>query len=711
MLVRGLSLAALALGLSFLPLGAQPGKELVKDYIKKDTRAETVKATLAAFGLPTLDGPWSFAGPFPLPDQNAFSKAYPPEKNVDLKATYTVEGVKGEITWQSMPKLELGKIVDLSRLFLKHRNNQNVYLYHEFTSPEEFSLPLSLGSDDAIAVFFNGKNLFSSSVVRPAKADQDSVMLDVKVGTNKLLLKVGQYSGQWAVYVSPDLPKLVGGSVIKRLERDFPPASETKTIASSASIESASYALTTLPIPEEANLEVGGLGFRPDGKLLVCTRRGDVWLVHNPTVEDLSQLKITRFATGLHEALGMHVVDDRTVYVIHRPELTKLVDRDGDGTADEFTTVSDRWGVSGNYHEYAFGPARNRSGHFFLNLNVAFGDGHQARSPWRGWCLKIDPSTGAMEPWAYGLRSPNGINFSPHGDLFYCDNQGEWCATNKLCHLQQGKFYGHQASLRWVKDSAFAKDAPTDDKLPSGMLYDGQKGPTANSPEGMPPVVPPAVWFPYGRMGNSASEPIWDTTGGKFGPYTGQIFVGDQTKASVMRVALEKVNGVFQGACFPFRAGLQCGVNRLAFAPDGSLLVGETNRGWGSIGGKPWGLQRIAYTGTLPFEIHHIALTKDGFDLTFTKPLDANSIEKLTNISIGSFTYIYHSTYGSPEVDKRAENVTSAKLSADGRTLSVAGPVLKKGRVYEFRLEGVKAKDGSNVLHPEAYYTLNELAK
>ena len=62
----------------------------------------------------------------------------------------------------------------------------------------------------------------------------------------------------------------------------------------------------------------------------------------------------------------------------------------------------------------------------------------------------------------------------------------------------------------------------------------------------MPEVEPPAIWFPYGRMGQSVSEPIWDTTGGKFGPFAGQCFVGDQMKAIVMRVVLEKVNGVWQ---------------------------------------------------------------------------------------------------------------------------------------------------------------------
>jgi hypothetical protein len=240
------------------------------------------------------------------------------------------------------------------------------------------------------------------------------------------------------------------------------------------------------------------------------------------------------------------------------------------------------------------------------------------------------------------------------------------------------------------------------------MLYDGQKGPDRNSPSGMPAVDPPAIWFPYGRMGQSASEPVWDTTGGKFGPFAGQCFVGDQTRSTVMRVALEKVNGVYQGACFPFRSGLQCGVNRLAYGPDGALYVGQTNRGWGSVGGKPYGLQRIAFAGDVPAEVHHITLTKTGFDLTFTKPLADVTPDAVT---LKSFSYIYHSQYGCPEMDPRGEKITAAKLSPDRTTVSLAVAGLKPGRVYEFRLPDVKTVDGTQVLHPEAYYTLNELVK
>jgi hypothetical protein len=688
--------AVLAALLVAAPAAAQPKNE----YVKRPTRAETVRATLAAFDLPALDGKWYYAGPFENHGGAGFDTAYPPEGRVDLKATYPGKG-GATVGWKELPRFRTGAVYDLAALFPTAKRDACVYLYTEFEAKQAVVLPLFLGSDDTVSVWLDRTRLLHENQVRAAAPDQNRVELRMSAGTHRLLVKVCQSGGEWAVYVQPGLPDSLPPQVAKQFARDFPSAAA----AGDDPAEARHYAVTTFNPPADCVLEVGGLAFRPDGKLLACTRRGEVWLIDNPA--DPAKARFTRFAAGLHEPLGMWAEGDRTVYVVQRPELTRMTDRDGDGRADAFATVCDKWGVSGDYHEFAFGPARSPDGHFFVTLNVGFGGGHQAKAPWRGWCVRIDPKTGEMEPWAYGLRSPNGVTVAPDGELFYADNQGEWVATNKLHHLKRGRFYGHQAGLKWVKDSPFAGLVP--DRVPSGMRYDGER-PDDPWRTKYPDVDPPCVWFPYGRMGQSASEPVWDTTGGKFGPFAGQCFVGDQTRSSVMRVALEKVNGVYQGACFPFRGGLQCGVNRIAFGPDGAMVVGQTNRGWGSVGGKPYGLQRITFSGEVPFEVHTMAVTPAGFDLLFTKPLDPKAVRPESFV-LKSFTYVYASQYGYPETDTRPEKVMAATVSADGRRVSLAVPGRRKGRVYDLRLTGVRSAAGDEVLHPEAYYTLNELPK
>lgn len=443
--------------------------------------------------------------------------------------------------------------------------------------------------------------------------------------------------------------------------------------------ESSSYRITTMPLPEGQSVEGGAIAFRPDRKLLLATRRGDLWLISNPLSDDLKKITWKKFATGLHEPLGLTVVPDG-VYVAQRPELSLLRDTDHDDVADEFVTVNDRFAVSGDYHEFLYGPARDAAGNLFLTLNVGFGKGAPSSAMYRGCVVRISPQ-GELTPWAWGLRSPNGVGFSPQGRLFYTDNQGEWIPVCKLQEVRQGEFYAHRASLKWKPGHREG------DKVA---------------------VTPPAIWFPY-SLSRSATEPVWDATGNKFGPFAGQCFVGELTSSRVIRVFLEEVGGRMQGACFNFVEGFQSGVNRLAFAADGSLFVAQTNRGWGSIGGQNDGLQRVIYTGKMPFEIHSMPVTSAGWKVVFTKPVDRKMAAAGSSYFLESYTYHLWSTYGSPEIERRRNEISAVTVAEDGLSVQLTVPKRETGRVYHIQVRGLRAADGSELLHPDAYYTLNAL--
>jgi hypothetical protein len=209
-------------------------------------------------------------------------------------------------------------------------------------------------------------------------------------------------------------------------------------------------------------------------------------------------------------------------------------------------------------------------------------------------------------------------------------------------------------------------------------------------------------------MGQSASDFQVDQSGGKFGPYTGQIFVGDQTISVVMRVTLEKIGDAWQGACYPFREGFRSGVHRLAFGKDGSLWVGGTDRGWGARGGRRDSLERVMFTGVVPFEMKQLAIAADGFDVTFTKPVDPATAQDLKSWTASSWTYEYHPTYGCPEMESAAQTVTSATLVAPDR-VHVVVDKLKEKFVHEVHCTGVRSKDGETPLHEVGYYTVNRV--
>jgi glucose/arabinose dehydrogenase len=455
------------------------------------------------------------------------------------------------------------------------------------------------------------------------------------------------------------------------------------------------YRLIEFPIPEHINLEAGGLELLPDGKLAVCTRRGDVYLVDKPFADPPDNVEFQPFARGLHEPLGL-AFKDGWLYAMQRGELTRIKDTTGDGRADLFETVCDEWEIGGDYHEYAFGSKFDREGSLWVVLCLT--GSYTSDFKYRGWCLRITPDGKAI-PTCSGIRSPGGIGMNADGDFFYTENQGPWNGACSLKHLRPGKFLGHPAGNRWYSAAgSIMGPRPNDPQSKSRMMVEAKK---------IPELEPPAVYFPYPEMGQSASGVACDTTAGKFGPFAGQLFVGDQAHSTVMRVYLEKVKGHYQGACFPFREGFGSGSLSLLMAPDGSLFVGGTNRGWGSRGSKPFALERLVWTGKVPFEVHQMRANRDGFTLTFTQPVNPTSAADTKSYSLETYTYIYQADYGSPEVDRTTPAIASAVVSPDGRSVRLVVNGLQEGHVHELRLPGVRSAQGLPLLHASAYYTLN----
>lgn len=467
-----------------------------------------------------------------------------------------------------------------------------------------------------------------------------------------------------------------------------------------------SYTVTPYQIPEGIKLEASGMAVMPDGKLAVSVRKGEVWMLDHPEADPANGEAVGyhRFASGLHEPLGISY-HDGALYTVQRTELTKLQDTDGDSVADVYETVAKGWGVSGNYHEYAYGPVRDREGNFWITLNSSMGTavkmaGHRATDkPWRGWAMAVTPS-GKLEPMAAGLRSPCGIGANAEGDVFCTDQQGNWWSTNPLVHLRKGVFFGHADSLPDTK----RPESPVADP---GTLP--QEITVVEASKQIKGFALPAVWFPYVKAGQSPTGFACDLSGGKFGPFKNQLFVGEFVLSGVNRVFLEKVQGEYQGAVFKFIDGLQGAALSLAFLPDGSLLVGESNRGWNSQGTRSFGLERIRWNGKPLFEIEKMEAQPDGFLLTFTQPVDEATATKIANYPMTSYTYLYHQKYGGDEIDTKPVQVTQAIVEDKGGKVRLVCSGLREGYVHELHIDGLKSASGKSLEHAEAYYTLNQL--
>jgi len=481
------------------------------------------------------------------------------------------------------------------------------------------------------------------------------------------------------------------------------------------------FKINKLRSPEGTLLEVGGLCTMPDGNLAIATRRGDVYIVENPTSP---KPYFRKFASGLHELLGI-AYKNGSLYVAQRGELTRLQDANMDGKADIFETIY-AWPLSGNYHEYSYGPKIAPDGSFYVTLNLGFGDVWWSGTsfvPWRGWALHIFED-GRMEPWATGLRSPCGISMID-GELFYTDNQGDWMGSGSIMPVKKGAFLGNPGGLVWTnmpnsplkltQEAIFSKVNPRIEFSEDGRRAKPENiekeyfKTLADIKKEVPELQMPAVWLPHGVLGISNSE-IVKIPKGVFGPFEEQLLVGDQGQSKISRVFMEKVKGELQGCAWDFRSGFQSGVLRMSWANDGSLFVGETNRGWGSAGEANEGMQRLYWNSFMPFEMKTVKAMPDGFEIEFTKPIDKKKASNLSSYLVESFNYKYTPVYGSPPVNLKKCPVKGVKVSEDGLTVRIIVGDLRQYYIHKISLDGIRDQDSSySLVHSTAYYTLNNI--
>jgi hypothetical protein len=458
------------------------------------------------------------------------------------------------------------------------------------------------------------------------------------------------------------------------------------------------YPMVDVPMPPDAVMEAGSILSLSDGRIAVGTRRGEIYFASEAETTPASP-RWKLFATGLTEVLGL-AWRDGILYATQQGEITRVLDTDGDGRADRFETVSDAWAWGGE-HEYTFGSGFDRDGAIWT-VHCLTGS-YTSDRLFRGWALRHFPD-GRWEAMCSGLRSPGGVAFNMEGDAFYTENQGPWNSFCSLKPLRPGGFMGHPAGNVWYDHAPNMGPRPAE---PTG----GENGRRILDAKRIPQLVLPAVIFPYNKMGQSASAIMLDRSGGKFGPFAGQLFVADYTLSIVMRAEMEKVNNVYQGACYPFRQGFATGLIGGAVTERGHLFVGGSKRGWPVLGLAARALQRLDWNGMTPFEVHSMRAKPDGFELRFTLPVDTKTAANPASYTLETFTHHFYGAYGGPEIEQADQRIVTAKPSADGLTVRLVIDKLMRGHVHELHLPGIRDRQGAPLLHDVAYYTLNEVPK
>ena len=433
--------------------------------------------------------------------------------------------------------------------------------------------------------------------------------------------------------------------------------------------------------PDEFLPKVGGMDFLADGRLVVSTwdEAGAVYIIDGAQTGDPAKMSTKKIAEGLAEPLGLKVVDG-DIYILQKQELTRLKDTNGDDVIDEYQTVSNDWKVSANFHEFAFGLVY-KEGYFYGTLATGIMPGGASMNPQmpdRGKVVKISKDKGTVEFVASGLRTPNGIGIGTDGELYVADNQGDWLPSSKIVHVRKDAWFGSRS-----------------------VDFEG----TANLKE-----AKPVVWLPQDEIGNSPSTPIALNDG----PYKGQMIHGEVTHGGVKRVFVEKVNGEYQGAVFRFMQGIEGGVNRLIWGPDGGLYMGciGSTGNWQQSGKLWYGIQRAMYNNTSTFEMLAIRAKANGVEIEFTEPLKHGQGWLAENYEVRQWQYVPTKEYGGPKVGDAPLKILSVNVSEDRKKVFLELNGLAEDRVvYVHLLEPFVSEMNHELWTTEGWYTMNAIPK
>ena len=431
--------------------------------------------------------------------------------------------------------------------------------------------------------------------------------------------------------------------------------------------------------PNAFQPRVAGMDFLSDGRMVMSTWSPDgaVFVIDGLDTDDPAQVTIKQIASGLAEPLGLKVVDDR-IYVMQKQELTELVDRDGDEVVDEYRLVSNDWSVTDNFHEFGFGLLYE-DGAFFATLASAVlpgGAPAQPQAPDRGSLVRIDPRTGEAQLYARGLRTPNGIGYGVDGEMFIADNQGNWLPSSKIVHVREGAFYGFR-EVRLQDDRTLAE-------------------------------TPPVVWLPQDEIGNSPTNPVPLDVG----PYAGQMMHGEVTHGGLKRVYVEKIDGAYQGCVFRFVQGLEAGVNRTIWGPDGALYIGGVGNpgNWSQAGKLHHGFQKLVATEEGAFEMLAIRTKSNGIEIEFTQPLRPGDGLRPEDYLVRQWRYVPTADYGGPKVDEYELIVRSVNVSPDRRRAFIELEGMKPRHMLYVRIANpFVSSDNEEMWTTESWCTVNAI--
>jgi glucose/arabinose dehydrogenase len=532
--------------------------------------------------------------------------------------------------------------------------------------------------------------------------DQHRLVLDIPPGDHERIVEVICFAGNG----EPDMRWF--GHYVRdaRRERLISPEAlthgaprlwpETIEVSGTLGAQTGAYVLDTVPVPFKnpyhAWPRTSALAFFPDGRAVVTTYGGDVWIVSGLDAQ-LDHVTWSRFASGLFEPMGALVIDG-LVYVTCRNGIVRLHDLNGDGEADFYETFHADSDVSGFFHSFAFDLQADHHGNLYYAKSGEYTD---FKLP--GAVIKVSPDGKESQVFCTGFRTPNGMGILPDDRLTVSDNQGNWMPASKINIVRRGGYYGYAQTLSSGKD--WAPDGggidPKSVKIPA--TFDQ-----------------PIIWMPQ-EFDNSSGGQVW-VDDKRFGPLSGRLLHTSFGKGWMYYLMLQEVGQTEQAAIVALPFQFDAGIMRARVNPMDGQVYATGLSGWeGPDGGKDGCLQRLRYTGKSIKLLDDVKVAADGLNLTFNFPLDRTNAIDPASYHLEQWNYLWAETYGSEQYSLEHPGqkghdqlkITAIKLSDDSHAIFLAIPGLRPVNQIELRLN-LAGADGER-FKQLAYLTINAVPR
>ena len=356
------------------------------------------------------------------------------------------------------------------------------------------------------------------------------------------------------------------------------------------------------------------------------------------------------------------------VFVTCRDQIAILHDLNGDEEIDWFECFNNDHQVTDHFHEFAMGLQSDAEGNLYYAKSARHAK--TALVPHHGTLLKVSKDGQRTEIIANGFRAANGVCLNPDGTFIVTDQEGHWNPKNRINYVKPGGFYGNMYGYHDVTDTADSA------------------------------MEQPLVWI-TNSFDRSPGELLW-VDSPKWGPLNKRLLNLSYGYGKVYIVPHEDVDGQMQGGMceFPIKK-FPTGVMRGRFHPGDGQLYLAGMFAWAGSQHQPGGLYRLRYTGRpvhLPVDLR---AKTSSLTIEFSGELDRDFAATPGNYKVKAWDLKRTKSYGSKHYNERPWQVTSARVSADGKTVHLEIPAIAPTWCMEiqYKLQSAGGKPVRGKIH------------